>query len=131
MLDTFFKILLVFVTVTIAVHLYNFQPIIIFIFSALAIIPLAKYIGEATEELTVYTGPALGGFLNATFGNATELIIGIFALQAGLIEVVKASITGSILGNLLLVLGSAIILGGINRKEQTRNNMNSNFFMLW
>ena len=121
MLNTFFKILLVFVPVTIAVHIYNFQPIIVFIFSALAIIPLAKYIGEATEELTVYTGPALGGFLNATFGNATELIIGVFALQAGLIEVVKASITGSILGNLLLVLGSAIFLGGINRKEQKFN----------
>ena len=83
--------------------------------------PLAKYIGESTEELTVHTGPALGGLLNATFGNATELIIGIMALNAGLIEVVKASITGSIIGNLLLVLGTAIIFGGQNREKQTFN----------
>ena len=71
--------------------------------------------------MTVYTGPALGGFLNATFGNATELIIGIFALQAGLTEVVKASLTGSILGNLLLVLGTAIFFGGVKRPKQTFN----------
>ena len=121
MLDKFFKIILVFVPITIVAHIYNISPIFIFILSALAIVPLAKYIGEATEELTVYTGPALGGFLNATFGNATELIIGILALQAGLIDVVKASITGSIIGNLLLVLGSAIFFGGISRKEQKFN----------
>ena len=122
MLDKFFKILLVFVPVTFAARYYfSVPPIWIFILSALAIIPLAKFIGEATEELTVYTGPALGGFLNATFGNATELIIGIFALQAGLIEVVKASITGSILGNLLLVLGTAIFFGGIKKEKQTFN----------
>src|ERR1035437_1122258 len=118
MLDKFFKALLIFVPIAVVVHFLNAPPIANFIISALAIIPLAKYIGEATEELSVYTGPALGGFLNATFGNATELIIGILALQAGLIEVVKASITGSILGNLLLVLGSAIFFGGMHRKEQ-------------
>jgi len=121
MLDTFFNVLLAFVPITIITKFYNFPPIVIFILSAIAIIPLAKYIGEATEELTVYTGPALGGFLNATFGNATELIIGVFALQAGLIEVVKASITGSILGNLLLVLGSAIFFGGMKKKKQEFN----------
>jgi Ca2+:H+ antiporter len=121
MLDKIFNVLLIFVPITLIAHFCNFSPTITFICSALAIIPLAKYIGEATEELTVYTGPALGGFLNATFGNATELIIGILALQAGLIQVVKASITGSIIGNLLLVLGSAIFLGGIHRKEQKFN----------
>jgi len=120
-MEKIFKILLVFVLITFIAKFYNVAPIIVFILSALAIIPLAKFIGEATEELTVYTGPALGGFLNATFGNATELIIGIFALQAGLIEVVKASITGSILGNLLLVLGSAIFFGGMKRQKQTFN----------
>lgn len=120
-MDKLFKVLLIFVPITLFAKFLNLSPIVIFILSALAIIPLAKFIGEATEELTVYTGPALGGFLNATFGNATELIIGIFALQAGLIEVVKASITGSILGNLLLVLGTAIFCGGINRKEQKFN----------
>ena len=121
MLNKIFNALLVFMPITIIAHIFNFSPIVVFIVSALAIIPLAKYIGEATEELTVYTGPALGGFLNATFGNATELIIGIFALQAGLIEVVKASITGSILGNLLLVLGTAIFFGGIKKPKQTFN----------
>jgi len=120
-MDKTFKILLVFVPITLIAKFFDVSSIVIFILSAFAIIPLAKFIGEATEELTVYTGPALGGFLNATFGNATELIIGIFALQAGLIEVVKASITGSILGNLLLVLGSAIFFGGIKRKEQKFN----------
>ena len=121
MLDKIFAFMLVFVPITIIAQIYHLPSIAIFIISALAIIPLAKYIGEATEELTVYTGPALGGFLNATFGNATELIIGIFALQAGLIEVVKASITGSILGNLLLVLGSAIFFGGFRKKKQEFN----------
>jgi len=121
MLNKFFNVLLIFIPITIVAHLLNLPPIFVFILSAISIIPLAKYIGEATEELTVYTGPALGGFLNATFGNATELIIGIFALQAGLIEVVKASITGSILGNLLLVLGTAIFFGGIKKTKQTFN----------
>lgn len=112
---------LVFVPITIYASISGFSPIWLFTLSAIAIIPLAKYIGEATEELTVYTGPALGGLLNATFGNATELIIGIFALQAGLVEVVKASITGSILGNLLLVLGTAIFFGGYKKEKQLFN----------
>lgn len=120
-MNKFFLWLLLFVPITFIAKFLGFSPTVLFILSALAIIPLAKYIGEATEELTVYTGPALGGLLNATFGNATELIIGIFALHAGLIEVVKASITGSILGNLLLVLGTAMICGGYNRKEQKFN----------
>ncbi len=121
MLDKFFKALLLFVPIACFAYFYHASPTTSFVVSALAIIPLAKYIGEATEELSVYTGPALGGLLNATFGNATELIIGIFALRAGLVEVVKASITGSILGNLLLVLGTAIFFGGLKRKKQTFN----------
>jgi Ca2+:H+ antiporter len=88
------------------------DPIIVFILSALGLIPLAKLIGDATEELAIYTGPKLGGLLNATLGNAAELIITIFAIQAGLLELVRASLTGSILGNLLLVLGLSLVLGG-------------------
>ncbi|MEI8337784.1 MAG: calcium/proton exchanger [bacterium] len=120
-MQKFFLVLLIFVPVTIVADLMQAPALTLFILSALAIVPLAKYIGEATEELTIYTGPGIGGLLNATFGNATELIIGIFALQAGLIEVVKASITGSILGNLLLVLGMAIFFGGRKREKQKFN----------
>ena len=120
-MDKFFFWLLLFVPIALFTAVLGASPLILFVLSALAIIPLAKYIGESTEELTIYTGPAFGGLLNATFGNATELIIGILALHAGLIEVVKASITGSIIGNLLLVLGTAIICGGYNRKEQKFN----------
>ncbi|MBK8029457.1 MAG: calcium/proton exchanger [Anaerolineae bacterium] len=94
------------------------DPIIVFILSALGLIPLAKLIGDATEELAIYTGPKLGGLLNATLGNAAELIITIFAIQAGLLELVRASLTGSILGNLLLVLGLSLVLGG--RKHGTQ-----------
>ncbi|HLX55595.1 MAG TPA: calcium/proton exchanger [Ktedonobacteraceae bacterium] len=88
------------------------QELVIFICSAIALIPLAGLIGSATEDLEYYVGPISGGLLNATFGNAPEIIIGIFALQQGLISVVKASITGSIIGNALLVLGSSLALGG-------------------
>src|SRR5436853_266838 len=95
--------LLLFVPLTLALYATGASPTLLFFMAGIAIMPLAKYIGEATEELALYTNAAMGGFLNATFGNATELIIGIFALNAGLIEVVKASITGSILGNLLFV----------------------------
>lgn len=88
------------------------QEMAIFICSAIALVPLAGLIGRATEDLEYYVGPIAGGLLNATFGNAPEIIIGIFALQQGLISVVKASITGSIIGNALLVLGSSLALGG-------------------
>jgi Ca2+:H+ antiporter len=86
-------------------------PTLVFLLASAAIIPLAGYMGEATEHLASHSGPAVGGLLNATFGNAAELIIGIVALRAGLIELVKASILGSILGNLLLILGLAILAG--------------------
>jgi len=88
------------------------DPAIVFVLAAIALIPLAKLIGDATEELAVYTGPKLGGLLNATLGNAAELIITIFALSAGLLDLVRASLTGSIIGNLLLVLGASLLLGG-------------------
>src|SRR6266849_569485 len=88
------------------------QEMAIFICSAIALIPLAALIGRATEDLEYYVGPIAGGLLNATFGNAPELIIGIFALQQGLLSVVKASIAGSIISNILLVLGSSLAIGG-------------------
>jgi Ca2+:H+ antiporter len=121
MINKIFLGFLIFVPATVAVHYLHVSPTLVFFISALSIIPLAKFIGEATEELAIHTGPALGGLLSATFGNATELIIGIFAIQAGLIEVVKASITGSIIGNLLLVLGMAIFFGGLKFKKQGFN----------
>jgi Ca2+:H+ antiporter len=91
------------------------QHTLIFFASVLAIVPLAGYIGHATEELAGRLGPGIGGLLNATFGNAAELIIGIFALRHGLIGLVKASITGSIIGNVLLVLGAAAFVGGLQK----------------
>jgi Ca2+:H+ antiporter len=89
----------------------------IFLTACLGVLPLAGYMGEATEHLAHRTGPTVGGLLNATFGNAAELIIALVALRAGLVDLVKASITGSILGNLLLIMGLAIIAGGLNRSE--------------
>ena len=79
--------------------------------------PLSGYLGQATEEIAAYTGPTLGGLLNATLGNLAELIIAILALRAGLVDLVKASITGSILGNLLLVLGAAQLAGGFDTRR--------------
>lgn len=90
----------------------NVDPVVVFVVAALGLIPLAKLIGESTEEIAVYTGPKVGGLLNATLGNAAELIITIIAINAGLLELVKASIAGSIIGNLLLVLGLSLFLGG-------------------
>lgn len=113
-----FLILLVFVPVSIAAHFFEWGELTVFITAALAILPLAAWMGSATEEIAVVVGPTLGGLMNATFGNATELIIALIALNAGLIDVVKASITGSIIGNLLLVMGLSMLLGGLRYKEQ-------------
>ncbi|NEQ30218.1 MAG: calcium/proton exchanger [Leptolyngbya sp. SIO4C5] len=110
--------LLVFVPISIAAHLLEWGELAVFITAAMAIVPLAGWMGAATEEIAVVAGPSLGGLMNATFGNATELIIALIALNEGLVNVVKASITGSIIGNLLLVMGLSMLLGGINRKEQ-------------
>lgn len=113
--------LLVFFPLSLLAAYFNVGDSYVFIASFIAIIPLAKLIGWATEELTLHTGPNIGGLLNATFGNATELILAIVALNAGLIEVVKATITGSIISNLLLVLGFSMFLGGWKNKEQLFN----------
>jgi len=121
MLDKIFFWMLLLVPVAVVAHFLGLPAGMMFFLAALAIVPLAKFIGEATEELSVHVGSALGGFLNATFGNATELIIAIFALKAGLVEVVKASITGSLIGNLLLVLGAAMLFGGFKYKKQKFN----------
>ena len=106
----------------------HWGPVAVFALSALAVVPLAAYIGEGTEALAAYTNPRIGGLLNATLGNAAELIITIVAIRAGLLELVKASITGSILGNLLLVMGLSMVVGGLrngiqsfDRKQASRN----------
>ena len=97
------------------------SPVWVLITSAVAMIPVAGLIGEATEAIAVHAGPRLGGLLNATFGNAAELIITIVAIREGLLELVKASITGSIIGNLLLVLGLSMLLGGLKNGKQKFN----------
>jgi Ca2+:H+ antiporter len=94
---------------------------LIFVVAAVSILGLAYVVGLATERLGAVAGPHVGGILNATFGNVAELIIAFFALQAGLIEVVKASLTGSIIGNLLLVLGASVFVGGLRHGTQTFN----------
>jgi Ca2+:H+ antiporter len=96
----------------------SWEPATTFVLAALGVIPLAHLMGEATEQLAEQTGPTWGGLLNATFGNAAELIIAIIALYKGLNDIVMASLTGSILGNLLLVAGAAIVAGGWNREKQ-------------
>jgi len=113
--------LLIFVPLAIGAELLHASPIVIFALSAAAIVPLSGILGTATEELAGHTGPTAGGLINATLGNFAELVIAAFALRAGLIDLVKASITGSILGNLLLVLGAAQLAGGIRYKTQKIN----------
>ena len=110
-----------FIPVAVALELAHASAAIIFVASALGVIPTAALMGRATEELAARAGPGIGGFLNVTFGNAPELIIAFFALEKGLHEVVKASIAGSILGNILLVLGAAMVVGGARREKQTFN----------
>ena len=112
------KYLLIFVPISLISHFMNFSDTLNFIFAALAIIPLAGMMGEATEAISGYAGSRVGGFLNATFGNATELIIAFFAMKAGLFDVVKASIAGSVIGNILLVLGASMLVGGLKYKNQ-------------
>ena len=116
--DKIFLVLLLFIPVSLAAHFLEWGDLTVFVTAGLAILPLAAWMGTATEEIAVVVGPVLGGLLNATFGNATELIIALVALNAGLVDVVKASITGSIIGNLLLVMGLSMLLGGLRYKEQ-------------
>ncbi|HEX3205074.1 MAG TPA: calcium/proton exchanger [Propionibacteriaceae bacterium] len=106
------------IPVAIVLELVHADPVLIFAASALGVIPTAALMGRATEELAARSGPGIGGFLNVTFGNAPELIIALFALAAGLHEVVKASVAGSILGNILLVLGVSMLAGGLRRDRQ-------------
>jgi Ca2+:H+ antiporter len=101
-----------------ALEFLHAPPTAIFVVSALALVPLAAILGRATEEVAIYTGPKVGALLNATLGNAAELIITIVALNAGLITVVKASIAGSIIGNILVVLGFSLFLGGLRNGVQ-------------
>ena len=109
------NVMLVAVPVSMVLYHMNAPSWIVFTAACLAVLPLAGYMGEATEHLSARSGPAVGGLLNATFGNAAELIIAIAALRAGLVDLVKASITGSILGNLLLILGLSLVTGGFSR----------------
>jgi len=99
-------------------ELLHWQAGWVFALSALGVVPLAGLIGEATENLALHTGPKLGGLINATLGNAAELIITLFAIKRGLLELVKASITGSIIGNILFVLGASIVVGGLKNGTQ-------------
>lgn len=112
-------LLLLLVPVGIVLALLHASAPLIFVVSALSLIPLAGFLGRATEQVALYTGPRLGGLLNATFGNAAELIITIVALRAGLTTTVKATLAGSILGNVLFVLGASILLGGLKFGTQS------------
>lgn len=117
----FLNWLLAAVPVAVALHFTSANPVAVFIASSAAIIPLAGLMGRATENLSETLGEGVGGLLNATFGNAAELIIALMALRAGLFDVVKASITGSIIGNVLLVMGLSILVGGVRYSRQKFN----------
>jgi Ca2+:H+ antiporter len=107
-----------FIPIAVVLRLIEADAALVFFSSALGVIPTAALMGRATEELAARSGPGIGGLLNVTFGNAPELIIALFALAEGLHEVVKASLVGSILGNILLVMGAAMFVGGIRRDRQ-------------
>jgi Ca2+:H+ antiporter len=111
--------LMIAIPLAILASLLGWPATAIFVLSAIGLVPMARLIGSSTEVLASHTGPAVGGLLNATLGNAAELIITIVAIREGLLELVKASITGSILGNLLLVLGMSMLLGGLRNGVQT------------
>ena len=117
----YLKYLLIFIPISIIAKFMSVSDTLMFVLSCLSIIPLASLIGEGTEEISFYTGPKIGGFLNGTFGNATELIISFFALKQGLFDVVKSSIAGAVIGNILLVIGASMLAGGIKYKTQKFN----------
>src|SRR5437867_586433 len=112
-------VLLVFVPLAAIADWLDWGAVTVFVFAGLAIVPLAALMGSATERLSARLGAGAGGLLNATFGNAAEFIIALVALNRGLFDVVKASLTGSIIGNILLVLGGSILLGGLGRDRQS------------
>jgi Ca2+:H+ antiporter len=128
------NVLLIFVPLALVFELTHAAPLVIFVASALAVVPLSGILGDATEELAGRTGPRIGALLNATLGNAAELIITILAIKGGLLELVRASITGSIIGNLLLVAGVAIIAGGLKhgtqRFERSSASMNATLLIM-
>ena len=111
--------LLVFIPIGVGLDWFGANPILVFLASALAIVPLAGLMGDATEALAKFLGPTVGGLLNATLGNAPEIIISSFALHAGLVDIVKSSLTGSILGNLLFGLGVSFFAGGIKYRRES------------
>ncbi|MBQ9060639.1 MAG: calcium/proton exchanger [Firmicutes bacterium] len=125
-------ILLIFLPVAIIGDVVSFSEPLLFVFSSLAIIPLAGLMGKSTDVIACYCGQKIGGLLNATFGNATELIIAFVAMKAGMFDVVKASLAGSVIGNILLVLGMSMLAGGLKYKTQrfNRNTINITSSML-
>ena len=117
--------LLVFAPIAVVLNLVGADHLILFAMAIVGLIPLAKLIGDSTEHLATHYGATLGSLLNVTFGNAAEIIISVVAINAGLIELVKASITGSILGNIMLIFGLSLIAGGVKHKEQIFNRENA------
>jgi Ca2+:H+ antiporter len=126
--------LLVFIPVAIALAWYRAHPIVVFATSALALVPLAGLTEDATDALASYLGPTWGALLSASLGNAPEIIIGFFALRQGLVSVVKASLAGSIVGNLLFALGASMVAGGLRHGTQRFNEsvagMNASLLLL-
>jgi Ca2+:H+ antiporter len=122
----------IFIPTAVALELAHADPVLVFSAAALGVIPTAAVMGEATEHIAARTGPGIGGLLNVTFGNAPELIIAFFALEKGLQEVVKASIVGSIIGNVLLVMGFSMLVGGLryDKQEFSRTAANAQSAML-
>ena len=118
-------LLIIFTLIAVALEFVHADHIIIFVIAAIALIPLAKLIGDSTEHLSIHYGSSLGSLLNVTFGNAAEIIIAIVAINAGLLDLVKASISGAILGNILLIFGLSILAGGFKYKEQFFNRENT------
>jgi Ca2+:H+ antiporter len=126
--------LLIFVPAAIILSHLNASPELVFVLTCVGIVPLASLLGNATEEIAARTNPRLGGLINATLGNAAELIIAVFAIQAGLLDLVLASITGSILGNVLLIMGLSLLLGGfkngVQRFDRSQAGVNATMLIL-
>jgi Ca2+:H+ antiporter len=120
-------VLLIFAPIAAALEVVHADHLVLFLVSAIALIPLAKLIGDSTEHLATHYGPTVGSLLNVTFGNAAEIIIGVVAISAGLLDLVKASITGAIIGNILLIFGLSVIVGGFRYKEQSFSRENISF----
>jgi len=119
--------LLVFAPIAVALEFVHADHILLFVLAAIALIPLAKQIGDSTEHLATHYGATTGSLLNVTFGNAAEIIIAVVAISAGLLDLVKASITGAIIGNILLIFGMSIVAGGFKYKEQRFSKENIGF----